>query len=102
MRLALALGGMTVEEMMDRMTHVELMDWLYFMENIEPIGEDRADLRSGIQAAATANTVATKGRGKSADDFMPIQKRRKKQAHEAMSVDDQARAVFGAMMKKPK
>lgn len=52
-RLALALG-MTVEDMLDRMTWREYREWLEFYE-VEPFGDERADLRSGIVAALIAN-----------------------------------------------
>lgn len=52
-RLALALG-MTVEEMLDRMSHREYRDWQEFYA-LEPFGDERADLRAGIVASVIAN-----------------------------------------------
>lgn len=53
-RLALALG-MPVEEMLDRMTWAEYLEWGEYY-GLEPWGEERSDLRSGIVASVIANT----------------------------------------------
>ena len=50
---------------------MELAEWLAFY-NLEPFGEHRADIRSGIVACVFAN--AHRGKNKSAfkvEDFMP-------------------------------
>jgi hypothetical protein len=52
-RLALALG-MPVEEMLDRMTWREYLEWGEYY-GLEPWGEERGDLRSGIVASVIAN-----------------------------------------------
>ena len=69
-RLALALGC-TVRELLERLDSQELAEWTAYAE-IEPWGEERADLRSGIHAAATVNLWRGKGqRPCQASDFMP-------------------------------
>lgn len=68
-RLALALG-MTVREMLQKMSSAELTDWLAYWR-LDPFGEERADLRAGIVAATTANVWAGKGKRAKPADFMP-------------------------------
>tara|TARA_Y100000310_G_scaffold112096_1_gene110523 strand:- start:215 stop:535 length:321 start_codon:yes stop_codon:yes gene_type:complete len=68
-RLALALG-MTVSEMLQKMSSAELTDWLAYWR-LDPFGEERADLRAGIVAATTANVWAGKGKRAKPADFMP-------------------------------
>jgi hypothetical protein len=69
-RLALALG-MTVEELGERMSSRELSEWIAF-NAISPIGDERADLRSGIVASVMANCHRTKGQPFRPVDFMPF------------------------------
>lgn len=80
----------------------EYAEVMYFSEHIEPIGYERFDVQTGIIAAAAANATRGRGRQAVAEDYMPIQKRRKKLAHEAMPVDDQVRNIFGGLMKRGK
>ena len=69
-RLALALGC-TVRELLARVDAHELVEWMVFY-GLEPWGDERADLRAGIQAATTANCHRTsKGKAFEPDDFMP-------------------------------
>lgn len=62
---------MTVAEMLGRISSRELSEWMAFYE-LEPFGDERADLRSGIVASTIANVNRAKG-GKeySFRDFMP-------------------------------
>lgn len=64
-RLALGLG-MTISELRLRMTSRELTDWRAYY-HLEPFGEERADLRSGI----VASTIANVNRGKDVKPFSP-------------------------------
>ncbi len=62
---------MTVAELLERISARELMEWTAYYQ-IEPFGEERADLRMGVLASTFANV----NRGKhqkpfSPDDFMP-------------------------------
>ena len=45
---------MTVAELGERMSSRELSEWMAY-STLEPFGEERADLRSGIVAATIAN-----------------------------------------------
>jgi len=45
---------MTVSELLARISSAELTEWMAF-DAIDPFGEQRADLRTGILAAVTAN-----------------------------------------------
>jgi alpha-D-ribose 1-methylphosphonate 5-triphosphate synthase subunit PhnH len=63
---------MTVRQLLDSLDSRELSEWIAFHTHIEPIGETRADLRTGI----VASTLANVNRGKNqqpykAIDFMP-------------------------------
>jgi hypothetical protein len=59
--------------MLEELTPRQLEEWRVYAELIEPIGEERADLRMGILAAVTANLWRGK-RGRKAKplDFMPF------------------------------
>jgi hypothetical protein len=75
-RLALALG-MTVEEMLDRMTWAEYLEWQEYY-GLEPWGEERADLRSAIVASLIANVnrdAKKQPRPYEPTDFMPYYER---------------------------
>jgi hypothetical protein len=64
---------MTVEEMLERMSWQEFLEWQEYY-GLEPFGEERADLRSGIVASVLANVNRDpKKRSKPFEptDFMP-------------------------------
>jgi hypothetical protein len=72
-RLALAMGR-TIQELRAVLSYREFCEWCLYYQ-IEPWGEDRADLRAGIVASSIAN-YAGKQRADSAypalpSDFMP-------------------------------
>jgi hypothetical protein len=82
---------MTVAELENRLSFRELIEWAAYYR-IEPWGEERADLRSGVVAA----TVANANRGKkqkpfTPTDFMPLAEKR---PEPAMNVDQKIRAAF--------
>lgn len=52
------------------MTMRQLREWMAYYE-VEPWGEDRADLRAGIIAATTANVWRGRGPAAKPSDFMP-------------------------------
>ena len=63
---------MTVRQLLDSLDSRELSEWLAFHTHIEPIGETRADLRTGIVASTLANVNRGKNRqAYKAVDFMP-------------------------------
>lgn len=53
-RLAKHLGGMTVEEMLSRMTSHEISEWIAY-STVELIGDDREDYRMANVMALLAN-----------------------------------------------
>ena len=72
-RLALAMGR-TIQELRATLSYSEFQEWCLYYQ-VEPWGEDRADLRAGIVASTIAN-YAGKVRADGADpalpaDFMP-------------------------------
>lgn len=75
-RLALSLGC-TIRELEARMDSREFSEWMAYY-SIEPWGEDRADLRTGILASLTANINRKKNaKPYSPVDFMPYRNRDK-------------------------
>ena len=62
---------MPVRELLSRVGSDELTEWMAFYQ-LEPFGEVRADLRSGVVAATFANAHRTKdARAFTPEDFMP-------------------------------
>jgi hypothetical protein len=62
---------MPVRELLARVGSDELTEWMAFYQ-LEPFGEMRADLRSGVVAATFANAHRTKdARAFTPEDFMP-------------------------------
>jgi len=66
---------MTVNELLSRVDSHELSEWVAYAQ-VEPFGEDRADLRSAIIACTFANMMAAawgkKGhKGFKITDFLP-------------------------------
>jgi len=64
--LALALGGMTVRELLARIDSHELSEWMEYYKS-DPFGNARSDLHAGIVAA----TIANVNRGKNSRSFQP-------------------------------
>lgn len=76
-RLALAMGR-TLQELRAALSYAEFQEWCLYYQ-IEPWGEDRADLRAGIVASTVAN-YAGRTRAEGAEpvrpaDFMPYLER---------------------------
>lgn len=64
---------MTVAELLSRISSRELSEWMVYYE-LEPFGEERADLRAGIVASTVANVNRDPKKQKkpfAAQDFMP-------------------------------
>ncbi|NBT83020.1 MAG: DUF4035 domain-containing protein [Betaproteobacteria bacterium] len=62
---------MPVRELLARVGSDELTEWMAFYQ-LEPFGEMRADLRSGVVASTFANAHRTKdARAFTPEDFMP-------------------------------
>ncbi len=84
--------GIPVGEMLRRMTASELTEYMAY-DQIEPIGEPRADLRVGILAATVANHSASPPRQAAKPvDFMPFAKAFQEPAAVISLDDDAARA----------
>lgn len=61
--------GRTVRELLDGMDAIEWQHWVAY-HNLDPITEDRADLRTAQVCSTLANVMTTKG-GFKPSDFMP-------------------------------
>ena len=62
---------MSPSEVLSKHTSKEMTEWAAFLQ-LEPHGEDRADLRAGIVASTIANANRKKGtRAFKPSDFMP-------------------------------
>ena len=78
-QLAIALGSPHPDYILSQISSRQFSEWIAY-QNIEPFGEWRADLRSGIIASTIAN--ANRGKKQTAvkpSDFMPEFKKRQKQ-----------------------
>ena len=80
---------MTVAELLARIDSAELTEWMAYSQ-IEPFGEERADLRAGIVASTTANVWSGKGKSFKPSDFMP-----KFDAKPARGIEARKRAAQG-------
>ena len=100
-RLALALGRVDVDAMLAELDAQELMRWLGYHQ-LEPWGEERADLRAGIVASTIANVHRGKGKAPfRVRDFMPRFRKAVKQTPEQMAaiLTMAAKAAMGARRK---
>mgnify|MGYP000046381597 CR=1 FL=1 len=63
---------MSVAELLSRISSRELSEWMAFYE-LEPFGDERADLRAGIVAStvANANRDPKKSKPYAPQDFLP-------------------------------
>lgn len=64
------MGEPDVDAMLGRMTSRQVAEWMAYNQ-IEPFGEERADLRAGIVASTIANVNRGKGQPMKPADFMP-------------------------------
>lgn len=72
MRLALALGWVDVDAMLQSIPSRQLGEWMAYYE-LEPFGQDRADIPAAVVAAQVANTIPRKGgRAVSPNDYLPM------------------------------
>ncbi len=77
---------MPVRELLARVGSDELTEWMAFYQ-LEPFGDMRADLRSGVVAATFANAHRTKdARTFTPEDFMPYIERTPTQDSARMNV----------------
>lgn len=88
---------MSVAEAQARISSAEFAEWIAF-NNLEPFGEERADLRAGIIASTVAN-VGSQGRKQfKPQDFMPTYgpQRKPRQSVEDMKAVLRAASKAGA------
>lgn len=89
---------MTVGELLGRISSQELTEWMAYSQ-VEPWGEDRADLRAGIVAATVANAQRDKKRKHSpykAKDFIPqFGRRRGKSTEDLLRYVEHLNLAFG-------
>ena len=83
-RLALALGGCTVTELQQRMSSREFAEWMEYYQ-LDPFGDERADVRSAIVASTMANALLGSGEALDVDMFMPAFGERKLQEDDVES-----------------
>lgn len=65
---------MPVAELLDRMSSREFSEWMAFYE-IEPFGEERADLRQALTTSAVHNSIQAqtkRPKWTKPEDFMPF------------------------------
>lgn len=86
---------MPVGELLTRVSSRELTEWMAYYE-LEPFGEERADLRAGIIASTVANVNRAKGKAYQPQDFMPKFGRRGARSwQELMAAVERMNALFG-------
>jgi hypothetical protein len=94
-RLALALGEPNPDAMLARMPNRVFKEWVAFAE-VEPFGEERADMRAAIVAATIANVNRKKGKAPyKVRDFMPVFERRRQTWQEQLRVVEMLNMAFG-------
>ena len=82
-RLALALGIPNPDALLAHLPYQVFRDWIQYFQ-LEPFGEERADLRAGIISSVVANCMARK-KGRPAfrpADFMPDFERKERTEQE--------------------
>jgi len=88
---------MTVSELLARISSRELAEWMAYAQ-LEPFGEERADLRAGIVAATVANTARDprkRARPFAARDFMPRFGRRRQTWQEQLRIVEHWNRLLG-------
>jgi len=90
---------MPVGAMLSSMSSSEFAEWVAYYQ-IEPWGETRADLRSGIVASTIANVWRGKGKkAYSADEFIPdFEKARRATGKQSMQEQIAKARMITAMM----
>mgnify|MGYP000940748974 FL=1 len=85
--------------MLQRMSSRELSEWMAYY-NIEPFGEERADLRSGIVASTIANVNRDpkKGQPFKPTDFMPLSEMAEEDEEPEAQEPEVIAAKFDAIM----
>lgn len=94
--MTLALGGMTVDEMLARMSSKEFTRWQIFY-GFEPFGFEADFLGHGTVAAAIYNVNRKKGaKSVKPEDFIPKRKNKEQQtADEMVGIAEMLNAAHG-------
>ncbi len=98
---------MTRRELLAKTSSRELQEWMAYAE-IDPFGEERADLRAGIIASTIMNAIQAFGDGNNKkfepQDFMPEfeTRKEKKSTEELMEKVKQLNAAFGGKDERDK
>lgn len=91
---------MTVAELLARVSSRELSEWLAYSQ-VEPWGEERADLRAGIVASTVANTARNAKKRRKPfrpEEFMPTFERKTQTMAQQQEIAQMfARAGFGKL-----
>lgn len=103
-RLCLALGGMTVSELLERISSAELTDWMAFYQ-LEPWGGFQDEYRAALIASMVANTARDEKRRREpfrATEFMRaefLEETAEETAEEPEqeTLDGKILAIFGAL-----
>ena len=96
-RIAKELGIVDVDGMLNEIPMRLFLEWVAYF-HVEPFGEERDDLRTGILASTMANVMSTKGKSVPMD-FMPFAKRPR---HKMAGMIDTLRATAHANSGKVK
>lgn len=96
-RLALSLGIWNVEEWLNRVSSEQLAGWMAYY-NLEPWGENRADLRNGVLISSINHMlVGEKSEAKPEQFVLKFGKSKKKPKQKAQSAKEQMEN-FAAIM----
>lgn len=93
---------MSVAECQAAISCAEFTDWLAYYQ-LEPFGEERADLRNAILCALIANLLRGKGRRAKLKDFLPRfdeEPRRKQSLADMRAVMERFTAAHNARLAK--
>ena len=105
--MTLALGGMTVAEMLVRISSREIMEWMAF-SRLEPFGEIQQEYRAGLIASVVANTARDEKKHKDpfkADEFMRdvyLDKSESEETNPDKNLFEKAKMIFGNLLAKKK
>lgn len=89
-RLGIAMGEPNIAQLKHQITYRQFRGWVEYYQ-VEPWGEERADLRAGIISAAVRNSMRSKGPAFKVSDFIPKFGPRKS----SQSEDEVAARVLG-------
>lgn len=99
-RLADRQRILDVDDMLETISHDQFQNWMAY-DHIEPFGEERGDLRTGIVASVIANCTPGVRRRYTPKDFMPdFRPRRRRMSGQEIAATMNAAAARTARMRK--